>query len=217
MLSFRENLLSFLKLWVYSFHQLWQHFGCCFFKFFLSSSPPSGSQMLDHLILSQDQRSFFLVFFLCVYCVIDSFNWCFQIHWSFPLYALQACTLSLVSHVQLFVAPWTAAHEAPLSMGFSRQEYWSGLPCPPLGGLPDPGVKSRYLVSLALAGGFFTPSTTWEASSVGSNLLLISAVFFFISGTVRLPSLISLPSRGRPCHLFPVPENLQLHVFGLIF
>ena len=38
-----------------------------------------------------------------------------------------------VSHVQLFLTPWTVAHQAPLSMGFSRQEYWSGLPCPPLG------------------------------------------------------------------------------------
>ena len=41
-----------------------------------------------------------------------------------------ACMLSRFSHVQLFATPWTAAHQAPLSMGFSRQEYWSGLPCP---------------------------------------------------------------------------------------
>ena len=43
--------------------------------------------------------------------------------------------------VRLFVTPWTVAHQAPLSMGFSRQEYWSGLPCPPLGNLPDPGIE----------------------------------------------------------------------------
>ena len=52
---------------------------------------------------------------------------------------------------------WTVACQAPLSMGFSRQEYWSGLPCPPSGDLPDPGTEPASLnVSPALAGGFFT-------------------------------------------------------------
>ena len=49
--------------------------------------------------------------------------------------------LSHFSCVQLFVTPWTVAHQAPLSMGFSRQEYWSGLPFPSPGNLPDPGIK----------------------------------------------------------------------------
>ena len=48
-------------------------------------------------------------------------------------------------------------------MGFSRQEYWSGLPCPPPGDLPDPGIEPVSLLSPALAGGFFTISATWEA------------------------------------------------------
>jgi len=48
-----------------------------------------------------------------------------------------------LSHVQLFLTQWTVARQAPLSMGFSRQEYWSGLPCPPPGDLPDPGIKLR--------------------------------------------------------------------------
>ena len=48
-------------------------------------------------------------------------------------------------------------------MGFSRQEYWKGLPGPPTGNLPDPGMEPVSLMSLALAGGFFTSSTTWEA------------------------------------------------------
>ena len=48
-------------------------------------------------------------------------------------------------------------------MGFSRQEYWSGLPCSPPGDLPDPGTETASLISLALAGGFFTTSATWEA------------------------------------------------------
>ena len=52
-----------------------------------------------------------------------------------------------LSHVQLFAAPWTVAHQAPLPMGFSRQKYWSGLPFPPPGELPDPGIELRSLVS----------------------------------------------------------------------
>ena len=50
---------------------------------------------------------------------------------------------AVLSHVQLFVSPWTVAHQAPLSMGILRQEYWSGLPCPPSGDLPNPGIEPR--------------------------------------------------------------------------
>ena len=74
-------------------------------------------------------------------------------------YQLPAC----FSHVQLFVTPWPVAHQAPLSMGFSRQEYWSGLPFPFLGDRPDPETEPTSLTSPALAGGFFTTSATWEA------------------------------------------------------
>ena len=73
------------------------------------------------------------------------------------------CVYCFFSHVQLFATLWTLACKAPLSMGFSRQEYWSGLPCPPPGELPNPGVKPASLMSPALAGGFFTTRTTWEA------------------------------------------------------
>ena len=62
----------------------------------------------------------------------------------------------LLSHVQLYVTPWTVALQAPLPMEFSRQEYWSGLSFPNLGDLPDPGIKPTSLVSPALAGRFFT-------------------------------------------------------------
>ena len=65
------------------------------------------------------------------------------------------------SRVRLFATPWTVAHQAPLSMGFSRQGYWSGLPSPPPGALPDPGMGPVSLTSPALAGGFFTTSATW--------------------------------------------------------
>ena len=68
----------------------------------------------------------------------------------------------LISHVQLFVTQWNAARQAPLSMEFSRQEYWSGLSCPPPGDLSDPGIKPMSLMSPALAGGFFTTSATQD-------------------------------------------------------
>ena len=66
--------------------------------------------------------------------------------------------LSCFNCVRLFATPWTVACQAPLSMGFSRQEYWSGLPCPSPGDLPDPGIRPTSLVSPALTGGFFTTS-----------------------------------------------------------
>ena len=70
--------------------------------------------------------------------------------------------LSHFNHVSLCATLWTVALQAPLSVGFSRQEYRSGLPCPTPGDLPDPGIEPR---SPALAGGFFTTSAAWEAHS----------------------------------------------------
>ena len=86
-------------------------------------------------------------------------------------YVLCRATLSHFSHVQLFATPWTAAHQAPLSTGFSRQEYKSGLPYPPPSNLPDPGIEPLSLKSPVLAAGFFITSATWEAQPVlgGSN------------------------------------------------
>ena len=71
-----------------------------------------------------------------------------------------------LSHVRLFTATWTVACQAPLSIGFSRQEYWSGVPFPTLEDLPDPGIKPMSLVSSALAGRFFTTSATWETHTL---------------------------------------------------
>ena len=69
----------------------------------------------------------------------------------------------MLLHVQYFVTPWTVAHQAPLSMGFSRQEYWSGLQFPPPGDLPNTGIKPASLMSPALAGRFFTTSTVFSS------------------------------------------------------
>ena len=70
--------------------------------------------------------------------------------------------LGCFSCVQLFAPLWTVAHQAPSSMGFSRQEHWSGSPCPPPGDLPHPGAKPVSLISPALASGFLTTRATWE-------------------------------------------------------
>ena len=75
-------------------------------------------------------------------------------------YACLKCVLSGFRLVWLFEISWTVALQAPLSMGFSRQQYWSGLPCPPPGNLPNPGIKPTFLEFPALAGGFFTTSAT---------------------------------------------------------
>ena len=60
------------------------------------------------------------------------------------------------------VTVWTIAHQAPLSMGFSRQEYWIRLPFPSPGDFPNAGIEPPALMSPALAGRFFTTSVTWE-------------------------------------------------------
>ena len=65
---------------------------------------------------------------------------------------------------------WTVAYQSSLFMEFSRRECWSGLPCPPPGNLPHPGIELESLMSSALAGRYFTTSTIWEVSSEGYHL-----------------------------------------------
>ena len=83
--------------------------------------------------------------------------------WWFFSSSCVCCVLSHFSRVQLCATPWTVAHQAPLSLECPRQEYWSGLPFPSPGDLPDPGIEPMSLMFPALAGGFFTTSATWEA------------------------------------------------------
>ena len=88
----------------------------------------------------------------------------------------------MLSRIQHFLTPWTTDHKAPLSMGFSRQEYWSGLPFPPPEGHLDPGIKPVSLVFPALAGGF---CTTWEALQG----IILSTLYFtsLHKNTAKLP------------------------------
>ena len=107
---------------------------------------------------------------------------CDSIYW---LYHSSACMLSRFSHFWLFAALWTVSYQTPLSMRFSRQEYWSGLPCLPPRDLPGPGIEPMTLMSPALVGEFFTTSATWEDHTwVPCHYLNISAycliMFFYI-------------------------------------
>ena len=116
---------------------------------------------------------------------------------------MHACVLSHFSRVRVFVTLRTVAYQAPLFMGFSRQEYWSGLLCPPPGYLPDPGIKPASFMSPELAGRFFTTSTTWEA-----QLMLLSSV------TQSCPTLCNPMNRstpGLPIH-HQLPEFTQTHI-----
>ena len=80
-----------------------------------------------------------------------------------PVYLTCACVLSCFNQAWLCATLWILAHQAPLSLGISRQEYWSGLPCPTPEVLLYPGTELPSLMSPALVGGFFTTSATWEA------------------------------------------------------
>ena len=125
---------------------------------------------------------------------------------------------SLLVHacsVQLFVAPWAAPCQAPLSTGFPRQEYWSGLPFPSPGDLPDPGMKS---VSPALVGRFFTTDSPAKPSLLGipylSNVICQGLVTFFQKFILNVTS--SMPSWPRSLfHTCMFPCLLML-MFSLI-
>ena len=94
-----------------------------------------------------------------------------------------ACTLSCSSCARLFSTLWTVACQAPLSVGFSRQGSWSGLPFPPPGDLSNPGMEPWSLMSPALAGGFFTTGKT--STSVGNQQRIISLSFLLNSANMK--------------------------------
>ena len=90
------------------------------------------------------------------------------------------CALCVLSHsrVRLLVTPWTGARQAPLSMAFFKQEYWSGLPFPPPWGTPNPAIKLMYLVTPKIASGFFFPLSHWR-SPKETGLFRENELFFF--------------------------------------
>ena len=93
----------------------------------------------------------------CCLEILENF-WTRALHLPFALYV----SCAVLSHVWLFAASWTVARQAPLSMGFSRQGYWSGLPLPSPGNLPDPGIKPTSCVS-CIGRRILYHWATWEA------------------------------------------------------
>ena len=140
----------------------WENFhwtNYCCLKAFSAQSTPCNVYSMQHalknsidLIISFNRRIHMYVYTsICVY-KYRRVNVHAYVHAvSNPLSLMLMLSHSVMS--DSFVTPWTVAHRAPLSMGFPRQEYWSGLPCPPSGELPNPGVEPT---SPALARGFFT-------------------------------------------------------------
>ena len=120
--------------------------------------------------------------------------------------------LSYFSPVQLCVTLLTVTCQAPLSMGFSRQEYWSGLPCPPPGDLPKPVIESVTLMSPALASRFFNSSTNWEVpvtDEVHLNEKVILEIGIFYKGNELLEYHIYICTYAHiHTYLIACPQNL---------
>ena len=96
---------------------------------------------------------------------------------------MQTLIIKVALHLCSVATPWVVARQVPLSMGFSKQEYWTGSPCSPPGPLPDPGVDSASLVSAKAAGRCFTTWTTWEPTLYllwGWYFPQLCSVFFFV-------------------------------------
>ena len=113
-------------------------------------------------------------------------------------FLLQCVKVKSLSRVRLFVILWTVAHQAPPSMGFSRQEYWSGLPFPSPRGLPNPGMEPKSFTSPAVAGWFFTTSATWKAP-FDSNKRILKGNYVTALGGAPLLLLLSRFRRVRFC------------------
>ena len=111
-----------------------------------------------------------------------------------------------LAHVQLFVTQWTVAHQVSLSMGFSRQEHWSRLPCPPPGDLPNPGIKPASLTSPVLAGSFFTSTVPFPYTLLVQVLAPLH------------PAIVGFPNQNPTSHHFPKQFKLKNSAkFGIMW
>ena len=121
------------------------------------------------------------------------------LHWPGYISNNSSCKhAQLLIHVRLFVTPWTVAQQAPLSMGFPRQEYWSGLPFPLPGDLADSGIKSTCPGSLALPGRFFKTETP---GGLIISLLFSSVQFSSVSQScLTLCNPMDCSTPGYPVH-----------------
>ena len=152
--------------------------------------------------------------------------------------SIWACAWSL-SHVRLFATPWTVTRQAYLSMGFSRQEYWSGLPFPTQGYFPDPGIQTPCLASSALAGGFFTTTAALGSlsepiegdsfrecsyhdqrhhNSLVSQFAIVKVTLWQTHNSLPLQALASQPTNLVKLHLGKThPMTLPAPFLSLLF
>ena len=114
-----------------------------------------------------------------------------------------ACRLSRFSHVQLFATLWAVAHQAPLSMGFSKQAYWSGLPCLPLGDLLYPGIDPKSLISPTLSDVFFYQKGHPRSLSI---LCVVFNCFFSLSYRHTYAQYILYKSYNKSGEMFWINE-----------
>ena len=133
---------------------------------------------------------------------------------------INQCLLNRLSCVWFCVTLWTAACQAPLSMGFSRQEYWSGLPCPPPGGMTQ-GSNLSLLRLLALAGRFFSTTITWEVQSTSRMWdikMVVSFSKFFLMVLQTLDPLVKVLRRFRnsPLVCINVYRDDNVHFFAML-
>ena len=126
-----------LVFWMLSFKPTFSVFSFTFIKRLFSSSSLSAIRMVSFVYLR------LLIFLLAILIpAYASSSPAFRMMYStYKLNNQVKVKVKSLSRVQLFATPWTVAYQAPLSMGFSRQEYWNGLPFPSPGDLPDPGIE----------------------------------------------------------------------------
>ena len=190
--------------------------------------------------MPQDMVGFSL-HFNARWCMAKPIQYCKVKKKKYPVLSCSVC----LTRVWLFATPWTVACQVPLSVGFSRQEYWNGLPSPPPGNLPNPGIEPA---SLALAGVFFTTRATCEVlrefakiQSLGSQTTLLDWILEGVSWVLHILFKASLYLFTWPCCvacgiLVPPPdiesvlpaeeawnpdhwttrESLELHIFFYI-
>ena len=139
--------------------------------------------------------------------MLVAFQDCYLIIWR--IYISYVGVLCCFSHVWLFGTPWTVARQAPLSMGFSRQEYWSGLPCPPPGDLPVPGIEpASHLHYLSYCPDHFL--YTFCVLEPQSSSFLVD--LFVLVGNM----FPGLPARGTLSKNICVSENVFILLLNLL-
>ena len=135
-----------------------------------------------------------LSIFSCVYWPLVHFLWRAVLLDLLLIVIGQCCPVSIcLNRVQLFVTPWTVAHQAPLSMGFCRQEYWGGFPCPPPGDLPNLGIEPQ--------------SPAWQADSL--PLALSGKPFNWAACMLNCFSYVNSVIPGITAHQAPLPKGFS--------